>query len=226
MDAGWFTGSTLNFAAHLTRHTGQRAAIIFCGENGARRKISFDQLRESVGAVAAGLRDAGVGFGDRVGGFLPNCPEAVIAMLATASIGATWSSCSPDFGVNGVVDRFGQIEPKVLFATDGYYYNGKRIDSLPVVAGIVESIPSIEATVIAPVLADGPDAFPDTAFVTWSDFQKPGAQLSVRRGTVQSSAVHHVFIGHDGRAKVHCARSRRNPVAAPQRTRSSYGRFG
>jgi acetoacetyl-CoA synthetase len=178
MDAGWFSGSTLNCAEHLTRHTGRRPAIIFCGENGARREISFDQLRESVAAVAAGLRDAGVGFGDRVGGFLPNCPEAVIAMLATASIGATWSSCSPDFGVNGVVDRFGQIEPKVLFATDGYYYNGKRIDSLPVVAGIVENIPSIDATVIVPFLADGPDTFPDTAFATWGDFQKPGAPLT------------------------------------------------
>jgi acetoacetyl-CoA synthetase len=138
MDAGWFEGGELNYAEHLLRHAGDRSAVIFCGENGARRELSFDQLRDAVAAVAAGLRNAGVERGDRVGGFLPNCPEAIVAMLATTSLGATWSSCSPDFGVNGVVDRFGQIEPKVLFATDGYYYNGKRIDSLPVVAGIVE----------------------------------------------------------------------------------------
>jgi len=119
MDAGWFAGSQLNYAAHLLRHDGEQAAVIFVGEDGTRRELSRDELRTRVAAVAAGLRDAGVGKGDRVGGFLPNCPEAVIAMLATTSLGAIWSSCSPDFGVNGVVDRFGQIEPKVLFAVNG-----------------------------------------------------------------------------------------------------------
>ena len=123
--ATWFAGGELNFAAHLLRHSGDRAALIFCGENGARREISFDQLRQRVADAAAGLRNAGVVKGDRVAGFLPNCPEAIIAMLATSSIGAIWSSCSPDFGTNGVVDRFGQIEPKVLFCADGYFYNGK-----------------------------------------------------------------------------------------------------
>ena len=168
MDAGWFDGSKLNYAAHLLRHEGNRPAIIFCGENGARRQLSFDELRADVAKVAAGLRNAGVVKGDRVGGFLPNCPEAIIAMLATTSIGATWSSCSPDFGVNGVVDRFGQIEPKVLFAADGYYYNGKRIESLPVVAGIAERIPSIGTVVVTGFLDDGPPLNP--AFIAWHDF--------------------------------------------------------
>ena len=114
MDAGWFEGSQLNYAEHLLRHEGDQAAIVFFGEDGSRRELSRDELRAQVASIAAGLRAAGVGHGDRVGGFLPNCPEAVIAMLATTSLGAIWSSCSPDFGTNGVVDRFGQIEPKVL----------------------------------------------------------------------------------------------------------------
>ena len=176
MDAGWFDGSELNYAAHLLRHEGDRPAIIFCGENGARRQLTFDELRDAVAAITAGLREAGVVEGDRVGGFMANCPEAIIAMLATTSIGAVWSSCSPDFGVNGVVDRFGQIEPKVLFATDGYYYNGKRIDSMPVVAGIAERIPSIECTVVVPFLDNGESI--GSPFTSWDDFGVDGSRLT------------------------------------------------
>ncbi len=177
MDAGWFAGSELNFAAHLLRHGGERAAIVFCGEDGTRKELSFDQLQQAVAATAAGLRRAGVVKADRVAGFLPNCPEAIVAMLATSGIGAIWSSCSPDFGVNGVVDRFGQIEPKVLFATDGYYYNGKRIDSKAVVAGIVEAIPSIAATVVVPFLHDDAGSMPATNVTAWDDFVEAGANL-------------------------------------------------
>jgi len=176
MDAGWFTGSELNYARHLLRHGGNRPAIIFCGEDGSRRELSFDQLRTSVARVAAGLRDAGVVKGDRVAGFLPNCPEAIIAMLAASSIGAIWSSCSPDFGVNGVVDRFGQIEPKVVFAANGYLYNGKRIDSVPVIAGILEKIPSIEVAVITAFIDDN-DTLPGDKAVAWDDFQVAGVEL-------------------------------------------------
>jgi acetoacetyl-CoA synthetase len=178
MDAGWFTGSELNFAEHLLRHRGDRPAIIFCGEDGSRRELSFDQLRQSVAEIAAGLREAGVVKGDRVAGFLPNCPEAIIAMLAAASIGAIWSSCSPDFGVNGVVDRFGQIEPKVLFAANGYFYNGKRIDSLPLIAAIVESIPSLETTVIAAFLTDGDKSIPGA--LAFDEFRIRGAELTIQ----------------------------------------------
>ena len=176
MDAGWFTGSELNYARHLLRHGGNRPAIISCGEDGSRRELSFDQLRTSVARVAAGLRDAGVVKGDRVAGFLPNCPEAIIAMLAASSIGAIWSSCSPDFGVNGVVDRFGQIEPKVVFAANGYLYNGKRIDSVPVIAGILEKIPSIEVAVITAFIDDN-DTLPGDKAVAWDDFQVAGVEL-------------------------------------------------
>jgi acetoacetyl-CoA synthetase len=177
MHAGWFAGATLNYAEHLLRFDGERAAIVFSGEDGGRREISFDALRQAVADVAAALRETGVEKGDRVAGFLPNCPEAIIAMLAATSLGAVWSSCSPDFGVNGVVDRFGQIEPKILFATNGYFYNGKRIDSMPVVAGIVDAIPSVERTVIVPFLADADAPADFRGAIDWSDFAIKGSTL-------------------------------------------------
>ncbi|HET6628300.1 MAG TPA: acetoacetate--CoA ligase [Woeseiaceae bacterium] len=178
--AEWFAGSELNFAAHLLRRAGNGPALIFRGENGARRELSRDDLGSAVAGIAAALRDTGVQKGDRVAGFLPNCPEAIIAMLATSSIGAIWSSCSPDFGISGVVDRFGQIEPKVLFCADGYFYNGKRLDSLGAVAGVVEQITSIARTVVVPFTGDAID-LPATLDATpWDDFTKQGAELSFR----------------------------------------------
>jgi len=177
MDAGWFSGSKLNFAAHILRHEGDRAALVFCGENGVRREISRDELRTAVGRFAAGLVEAGVGHGDRVAGYLPNCPEAIIAMLATTSLGAIWSTCSPDFGVNGVVDRFGQIEPKVLFATNGYYYNGKACDTRKVVEGVVASLPSVEKTVIVPFVDSLPPYDESAHAVLWDDFGVEGGRL-------------------------------------------------
>jgi acetoacetyl-CoA synthetase len=178
MDAGWFSGSRLNYAEHLLRHGGDHAAIVFYGEDGARRELSRDELRDQVAAIAAGLRAAGVEHGDRVGGFLPNCPEAVIAMLAATSIGAIWSSCSPDFGINGVVDRFGQIEPKVLFAANGYFYNGKTCDTRSTVEGVVEAIGSIQRTVIIPFVLD---LATDTSLanaVAWQDFARHDEELT------------------------------------------------
>ena len=170
MHAGWFAGSRLNYAERALRHTGSRAALIFCGEDGRRDEMSFDELRLAVARTAAGLRAVGVASGDRVAAFLPNCPEAIVAMLACASIGATWSSCSPDFGANGVVDRFGQIEPKVLFATNGYIYNGKRIVSGPVVSEILERLPSVATTVIVEFLANAGDMTGHANTTSWNDF--------------------------------------------------------
>jgi acetoacetyl-CoA synthetase len=177
MDAGWFAGSTLNYAAHLLRHGGDRPALIFCGEDGSRRELSFDGLRSSVAETAAGLRRAGVAKGDRVGGYLPNCPEAIVAMLATASIGAIWSSCSPDFGATGVIDRFGQIEPKLLFVANGYLYNGKRIDCIAASAEIAATIPSIGSTVVVPFLDNASDINEIANGVAWDDFASPGEAL-------------------------------------------------
>ncbi|MDX1405574.1 MAG: acetoacetate--CoA ligase [Woeseiaceae bacterium] len=174
--AKWFSGSELSFPEHLLRFDGDRAAIIFHGEMQSRRELSFEELRRQVAEIAAGLRAAGVGKGDRVAGLVPNCPEAIVAMLATTSIGAIWSSCSPDFGINGVVDRFGQIRPQVLFCADGYFYNGKRIDSLQAVKGVVDLIDSIATTVVIPFTGEAV-ALPDVdGAVTWSEFAVAGAK--------------------------------------------------
>jgi acetoacetyl-CoA synthetase len=119
-----------------------------------------------------------VGKGDRVAAFVPNCPEAIIAMLAAASRGAIWSSCSPDFGINGVADRFGQIEPKILFCADGYYYGGKYFDSMPTVRGLVERIDSIERVVVIPFSGREPAAFDDLPATEWTEFAVPDAALT------------------------------------------------
>ena len=155
--AKWFTGSRLNFAANLLHFNDDYPAIVFRDESGRRRELSYAELRRQVAGTAKALRAAGVVAGDRVAGFLPNCPEAIVAMLSATSIGAIWSSCSPDFGVNGVLDRFKQIEPKVLFAADGYRYAGKRIDSLQAVAQLSAQIESLQQIVIIPFLGGEPD---------------------------------------------------------------------
>jgi acetoacetyl-CoA synthetase len=136
---------------------GDRDALVFRGEDAARRRLSHDELRRRVGSLAAALRDRGVAPGDRVAAFLPNVPEAVVGMLAAASIGATWSSCSPDFGAQGVIDRFGQIEPKVLICADGYRFKGRWIDSLERVARFLPELPSIEHVIVASYAGDAVD---------------------------------------------------------------------
>ncbi|HSS66867.1 MAG TPA: acetoacetate--CoA ligase, partial [Gammaproteobacteria bacterium] len=155
--ARWFPGARLNFAENLLRRRDDGTALVFYGENVVKRSVSFSQLYSAVSRLSGALRAAGVGSGDRVAGYLPNMPETVMAMLAATSIGATFSSCSPDFGVRGVVDRFGQIEPKVLFCADGYAYNGKRFDSLGRVPDILAQIPSITRVVVASFSGEPPD---------------------------------------------------------------------
>ena len=153
----WFPGARLNFAENLLRHSDARAALVFWNEQGRQRELSYETLGDEVARVAAALREHGIAPGDRVAGFLPNLPEAVIAMLATASLGAIWSSCSPDFGANGVVDRFGQICPRVLFCADGYRYAGKEIDTLARVREVRERIPEIQRVVVVPYVCERPE---------------------------------------------------------------------
>ncbi|HEY0681029.1 MAG TPA: acetoacetate--CoA ligase [Steroidobacter sp.] len=148
--AKWFVGALLNYAENLVPASDDTVAIIFRNERGERRELTRSQLRSEVARVADGLKRAGVKPGDRVAGYLPNIPETVIAMLAAVSLGAIWSSCSPDFGASAVVDRFGQIKPRVLFAVDGYQYAGKTIDCLPTVAAVCKAISSIERVVLVP----------------------------------------------------------------------------
>jgi len=159
--ARWFPDARLNFAQNLLER--RRAddagdALVFWGEDKVRRRVSHAELHALSSRVASALSAHGIKTGDRVAAYMPNMPETIIAMLATASRGATWSSCSPDFGVQGVVDRFGQIEPRILFTVDGYYYNGKIVPILDKVAEIVSRLPSIERVVVVPYLSQGDPA--------------------------------------------------------------------
>ena len=152
----WFTDTRLNFAEHLLRRRDHGTAIVSWNEQGAQRRVSYAELTAQVSATAAALAAVGVGVGDRVVGYLPNVPEAVVAMLAAASLGAVWSSCSPDFGTKGVLDRFGQIAPKVLIAADGYWYAGRQIDCLDRVREMVASLPSLSAVWVVPYVSATP----------------------------------------------------------------------
>jgi len=163
----WFAGARLNFAENLLRFADDREALVFWNELGRQRSITYRELGEAVAALADALHGRGIGPGDRVAGFLPNLPETVIAMLAAASLGAIWSSCSPDFGANGVLDRFGQIEPRVLFCADGYRYAGKTVDSLARVRQVRDRMPTMEHVVVVPYLSEEPDLSGVPGAVLW-----------------------------------------------------------
>ncbi len=146
--AKWFEGARLNFAENLLRRRDDHKALIFWGETSVRREMTYAELYEQVRRVAAGLKKLGVKKNDRVAAFMPNMPETIIGMLAASSIGAIWSSTSPDFGIKGVLDRFTQIQPKVIFAADGYFYKSKNFDSQEKLQGILHDLPSVEKTIL------------------------------------------------------------------------------
>ena len=180
--ARFFPSARLNYAQNLLRYGDDVPALVFRNERGTRRAISYKELRSLVARVAGGLRSAGVGMGDRVAAFMPNLPETMIAMLATASLGATWSSCSPDFGVHGVVDRFGQIAPKVLITADGYFYAGKTLDSLSPMGEVLQHLPSVERVVVVPYTSDSPElgrlGAATSRAVLWDSFGVPDHMLT------------------------------------------------
>jgi acetoacetyl-CoA synthetase len=153
----WFPQARLNFAENLLRRQDDAVALIFRGEDRVESQVTYAELYAEVSRLAQALRDLGVAPGDRVAAYMPNIPGTIIAMLAAASIGAVFSSCSPDFGVNGVLDRFGQIAPKVLFAADGCFYAGKTIDVIERIAAIAERLPSVEHVIIVPYTRRSPD---------------------------------------------------------------------
>ena len=182
----WFTGARLNFAENLLRYRDDREAIVFWNELGRQRSLTYAELAAEAGRFGNALRAAGVNAGDRVAGFMPNIPETVIAMLGTASIGAIWSSCSPDFGASGVLDRFGQIEPKVLVCAASYRYSGKELDCLGRVREIVDKLPGIETVVVVPYLEERPiagirGARTWDAFLALVESREPGAELRFER---------------------------------------------
>ena len=174
LETRWFPGMTLNYARHLLRFDGDQDALLFENETGGTGRMSRRQLRHAVARCAAALRRDGVRRGDRVGGYMPNIPETVVAMLAAASLGAVWSSCSPDFGVGAVLDRFGQIEPTVLVTVDGYTYGGKRFETLDRVAQLQTKLPSLKRVVIRPYLDARPAISSIRNAVYWDDYLGPG----------------------------------------------------
>jgi acetoacetyl-CoA synthetase len=177
--AEWFSGARLNFAENLLRYRDDRIAIIFIGEAQDVVRITYAELFDEVARTAASLKEMGVVTGDRVVGFMPNMPQTIIAMLAAVSLGAIWSSCSPDFGIKGVLDRFGQIKPKVLFTTNGYSFKGKNIDSLGRIADIIKQLPSIEKVVVVPYTNAQADIIGVPNAVHYEDFISPESGLPI-----------------------------------------------
>ena len=177
--AHWFPGATLNFAEHLLRRRDSHPALIAIGEDGSREQLTYAELAAHVAGLQRQLQAAGVGLGDRVAAFMPNTWQTLVGMLAASSLGATWSSCSPDFGTQGVIDRFGQIEPKVLIAAAGYRYAGKNLNLTGKLNEILERLPSLQQLLVVPY--SNPEARPSdfqtTARVTlWQDFYQPGGE--------------------------------------------------
>ncbi len=182
--AVWFPDVSLNYAEHIFRNRDENAiAVRHQAEDGELGEISWGELRARVAAFAGGLRSLGVERGDRVVAYAPNSPQALIGFLATASLGATWSSCSPDFGVSTVVDRFAQIEPKVLIAVDGYRYNGREFDRMGVVTELEQAMPTLSHTVLVPYLDPGADPSRLAHGIAWAEVERAGegAELSFER---------------------------------------------
>jgi acetoacetyl-CoA synthetase len=182
--AEWFPQAELNYAEHVFRgRRDEEVAILHASELRELGELRWGELREQVAAAAAGLRALGVERGDRVVAYMPNIPEAIVAFLATASIGAVWSSCSPDFGPASVIDRFAQIEPKVLFAVDGYRYGGKDFDRREVLADLQEAMPTLQRTVVLPYLDPDPDLSPLRGAIAWEELlgSGEGAELDFDR---------------------------------------------
>lgn len=177
----WFTGAKLNFAENLLRFDDDREALTAWTEDGLRTRLTYAELNREVRAFAAALTRHGIMAGDRVAGFMPNTAETVIAMLATTSLGAVWSSCSPDFGVTGVLDRFGQIAPRILVTIDGYRYNAKTIDLRARIAQIVAGLPAIERVVVLPYLNADADISTIPNAVTWAAFIAAPSEIARSR---------------------------------------------
>ncbi|MDP7579515.1 MAG: acetoacetate--CoA ligase, partial [SAR202 cluster bacterium] len=176
--AQWFQGAELNYAEHALRRRDNRLAVLFSSETRPIETITYAELYRQVAATAVGLRNMGVGVGDRVVGVMPNIPETLVAFLATASIGAIWSSCSPEFGISSVIERFRQIQPTVMLATDGHQYGGKVFDSMDAVWEIEDQLPTLQHVVVVPYLAENPSVGRLKKGCLWSDLLSRSEELS------------------------------------------------
>jgi acetoacetyl-CoA synthetase len=176
----WFPGARLNFAENLLRHGDDRLAFISRREDSKSGKMTYAQLHESVARLARALRESGVAPGDRVAAYMPNLMETIVAMLATTSIGAVWSSCGTELGAGAVADRFGQIGPKVLFTVDGQLYKGKAVNTLQNVERIVKEVPSLEKVVVLPYVGEKPEIGHIEGAVLWNDFLSDEKAATIR----------------------------------------------
>lgn len=184
----FFPNGKISWAENMLKRRDDKTAIIFRDELKRERQLSFKELADIVSRVQQALVAAGVKAGDRVAGYMPNMPETIIGALAASSIGAIWSSASPDFGVQGVIDRLGQIEPKILISVDGYYYNGKVLNVLPKLVEILPKLPTIQKTIIVPFTSENPDLSSVAGAVSFQDFIAPYA---VKEPTFERVAFNH-----------------------------------
>ena len=214
--ANWFPDAAVNYAENALAHADDLPAVISRSELRPLEVLTYGRLRGRVAAAAAGLRRLGVGPGDRVAAYMPNIPETLVAFLATSSIGAVWSVCSPEFGTRTVVDRFRQVEPKVLIAVDGYVYGGRRFDRVAAVNGIRNSLPSVERTVIVPYLEASPAVERTPSVMPWSELMVEGQPLVFEQVALRPPAVGAVLVRHYGVAQAHRAGPRRHPAGALQ----------
>ena len=202
--ARWFPESRLNFAENLLRRRDEATAMVFWGEERVKRSLSHAQVYNAVSRLSQALSTTGIGPGDRVAGFLPNLPETMIAMLAAASLGAVWSSCSPDFGVQGVLDRFGQIEPKVLITADGYFFNGQRFDSLEKVRTILAALPTVERVIVVPYTEAAPALDGLSNAATWDETLDPYAAGEIAFAQMPGNAPLYIMYSSGTTGKPKC----------------------
>ena len=214
--AEWFPGATLNYAEHALQRRDDQPAVIASSEAGDSVQITFAELYDRVAAAATGLRRLGVGKGDRVAALLPNVPETLIAFLATASLGAVWSACSPEFGIGSVVHRFSQIEPKVLIACDGYRFAGRPFDRREALAQIVSQLPTLEATVVVARLDQSGEPLPGTT--AWDDFTRETDQLTFEPVPFDHTAVDSLLVRHHRAAQGDRPEPGRHSHRASERT--------
>ena len=214
--ARWLPDARLNYAENLLRRRDEADALVFWGEDRVRRRLSFAALHDQVSRMAQALAARGVRQGDRVAGYLPNMPETIVSALAAASLGAVWSSCSSDFGTRGVLDRFGQIEPKMLIAADGYFYGGKTFERRPQVQEILAELPTVEHVIVVPYAEEAPalDSLRDAVLYGAALAAEQGGPIDFVRVPFDYPLVIMFSSGTTGRAQVHRPRHRRHAAAA------------
>ena len=224
LSARWFPQARLNYAENLLQRRDDAEAIVFRGEDRVRRCLSYAELYDSVSLLAQALADVGVSRGDRVAGYLPNIPETIVAMLATSSLGAVWSSCSPDFGVRGVADRFSQILPKVLFTADGYFYGGKTHKSLDRVAEILDELPNVERVIVIPYIEEKSEIerLPNAVDLESFTASFTPKKNFIRAIVLRSPVVHHVLLRNHRHTQMYGAWRRWHAYTTSQRASAAF----